>query len=226
MPNIKISGITNTKDAKWAALLGVEYISISLVKNSGKKVSLESAAEILDMLPSYTKSIVELGDGGNGISLKKAASLKPDYFSVNDVDMIDIITESVSSTEKSPLEKSPLENSIPYKYSFILEISRLEEILSGNLSGILSGTLSEKLPEEIEFIQLNTDAQYFPIIFEFDYNNNKDIIINGDYELEKIIKTCKKVSPHAWSIRNAIEKSPRRIDYDKMKEYIREISLV
>lgn len=198
MPNIKISGITNTKDAKWAALLGVEYISISLIKDSTKKVSLERAAEILKLLPSYTRTILEIGSTQNDISFKKAAALEPDYFLINDPDAAGVIKSYNDESDR------------PQK--FILELSSLQE--------------EEELPDEIEFVQFNLDEESAGDLSEVDFKSNKDIIVNGDFELGEIIKLCKKITPHAWSIRNVIEKSPRRIDYDKMKEYIREISLV
>ena len=53
MPSIKISGITNNNDAKWAAILGVEYVTVSMDERSEKKVSLQKALEIRNMLPSY-----------------------------------------------------------------------------------------------------------------------------------------------------------------------------
>ncbi|MEA3507116.1 MAG: hypothetical protein U9R36_06490 [Elusimicrobiota bacterium] len=197
MPNIKISGITNTKDAKWAALLGVEYISISLVKESTKKVSLRRAAEILELLPSYTGTILEIGNTENDISFKKAAALEPDYFSISDPSAV----EAISSYNKPDRRQK-----------FILELSPPQE--------------EEKLPDEIEFVQFNLDGESAGDLDEVDFESNKDIIVNGDFELSEIIKLCKKINPHAWSIRSVIEKSPRRIDYDKMKEYIREIALV
>ncbi len=199
MPNIKISGITNTKDAKWAALLGVEYISISLIKDSVKKVSLERAAEILDMLPSYTKSILEIGNAQNDISLKRAVELKPDYFSVNDPEMINMISKK---------------DDVPRQYKYILESSVVRE------------ELIREIPVSVDFIEYNLNDENFRKVLEIDFNDNENIIINGDFELDEIVKTCKKILPNVWSIRNIIDKSPRRIDYDKMKEYIREISLI
>ena len=51
------------------------------------------------------------------------------------------------------------------------------------------------------------------------------LIIEGDLGLESIRKYCGQIQPYAWSVRDVIGKSSRRVDYEKMKKYIREISL-
>jgi phosphoribosylanthranilate isomerase len=54
---VKICGITNVDDARWAASFGVDFIGVNFCKESPRKVSLEKAKEIVQSLPSFVKSV-------------------------------------------------------------------------------------------------------------------------------------------------------------------------
>ena len=100
---------------------------------------------------------------------------------------------------------------------------------SANVQLELSEMPLPDLPEEggIEFLQLNlpesvTEEKLNQIKEKY---NMEHTIIEGDWELPSIKKACEILQPYAWSIKSVIEKSPRKIDYEIMKKYIREISL-
>ena len=46
MTKIKICGITNEKDALWAASAGVDFIGLNFYKTSPRKISLNMAKSI------------------------------------------------------------------------------------------------------------------------------------------------------------------------------------
>ncbi|MFH1416292.1 MAG: hypothetical protein ABIH89_09450 [Elusimicrobiota bacterium] len=198
MPGIKISGITNEEDAKWAAILGVEYISVSMEEESDKKVSLGRAIEIRDMLPSYTGFIAEFGDI-NRISMREVNKLKPGYIQLKN-------------------GEASLQDEVPGKFEVmacpvIYETQGIDDsICNSPYVRFIQITLPEGTgPEQL----LSLKKKY----------NMERVMIEGDWELADIKKACEIIQPAAWSIRRIIEKSPRKIDYEKMKEYIREISL-
>ena len=180
MPGVKISGITNTDDAKWAAILGVEFISVSLVEGDPRKVSSEKAVEIASMLPSYTAFILELA-GPDAISGRKLEKISPSYLE------FPAGADSVGSPDKG--------------FSGVNRIIRLssgpgEMFYQLRLSG-------PPTPEELELLK----ESYEP----------EQLIIEGDLSLDEIKKICGDIQVEAWSVRDAIAKSPRRIDYSIMK---------
>ena len=54
---IKICGITNVDDARWAANLGADYIGLNFCSESPRKVSLAKAKEIVESLPPFVKAV-------------------------------------------------------------------------------------------------------------------------------------------------------------------------
>lgn len=200
MPRVKISGITNPSDAKWAAILGVEFMSISLEEGGIKKISSESAKEILDMLPSYTEVVAELGEIGDA-----------DFNNINKLDFNYIQFKSSEVTD-SQILKDKLNN---LDLNIILEInSNFDRI---DLKDLNASFIQLNISDVMEELELKKIEEKFDM---------EKIIIQGDFEIADIKKYCEILHPYAWSIKRVIERSPRRIDYDKMKEYIREISLL
>ncbi|MEW6558375.1 MAG: phosphoribosylanthranilate isomerase [Elusimicrobiota bacterium] len=57
MTKIKICGITNEKDALWAANTGVDFIGLNFYKNSPRKISVDMAKRIVSKLPEFVKSV-------------------------------------------------------------------------------------------------------------------------------------------------------------------------
>ncbi|MGM0441687.1 MAG: hypothetical protein ACQEQC_04620 [Elusimicrobiota bacterium] len=195
MPRVKISGITNKKDARWAALLGVEYISVIMIKGNEKKVSLSKAREIKELLPAYTKFIAEYNN--ENIEKDEIEKLNPDYIQINGIN--------------EPAVKSYLnENDI----QLILELNFKKPKIPENTDAELFLT---RIDEEVDDLELENMSENL---------NMKNTIVEGDVELDLIKKYSKKLKPRAWGIKNVINKSPRRIDYKKMKNFNREISLI
>ncbi|NLB34346.1 MAG: hypothetical protein GX817_00750 [Elusimicrobia bacterium] len=190
MPAIKISGITNKEDAKWAAILGVDFVSVSLMEGDPRKTSDEMARNICQMLPSYTEVILEL-DSPNSLSKRRIEKISPVYIS-------------------TPLETQESGENIG---DGILSIRKLEKLGEATQDAeIIEIRIGQDLDEEV-FSGLVSEFSNFPLIIE------------GDLELPLIKSICSRYQMRAWSVRNIISRSPRRIDYSLMKEYIREISL-
>lgn len=201
MPAVKISGITNSEDAKWAAILGVEYVSLTLKSSSDKNVSLDKAIEISKMLPSYTSIIVETGL--DNINVKKIEKISPSFI-------------QIKLTQAEACDYYKLNLKIP----IILEVSLsdVEIDYDGLNIQIFHLKLSENFnKDELELLKEKFNTEY-PLLME-------KTIVEGDWKLDEIKSACEILHPLAWSVREVIEKSPRKIDYSKMKKYIREISL-
>ncbi len=195
MPRVKIAGITNKKDARWAALLGVEYISVSMVKGDTKKVSLSRAREIKALLPSYTEFITEYNT--ESINKNEIKKIQPDY-----IQMQGTVTPGLKNYIKS------------FDVNFILEI---------NLKYLEMPKLS---PKDFFLVRFNNEISEESAIKVKEQLNMKKTIVEGDLELDLIKKYSKTLQPRAWGVKNIINKSPRRIDYSKMKNFNREISLI
>jgi hypothetical protein len=232
MPRLKITGITNEDDAKWAAILGVEFVSVSLSEGADKKISADRAVEIRNMLPSYTKFIVDAGDICS-VKPRDLQKINPAYVQLNNTytcrneihkrtelhDTI-LIYETVYGSAVSDDEK-PLEEDykIEENESLSLEDGQDAAVPANDSNGLFQITL----PSIIGVDKLNELKGNY---------NMENAIIEGDWPLPEIKKAlpeikkaCSILQPHAWSVRSVIEKSPRRIDYNLMKKYIREISL-
>lgn len=199
MPRIKISAITNIDDAKWAAILGVEYISVSLDEVSDKKVSMGRAIDIRNMLPSYTGFVAEFGEVSQ-INLREVKKLTPGYIQFKNELSTDVneVKETITGLEAPVIYEMPHGS---------YEIDREE--------------MNVKLLQ-IDLAHGLSDDQLKGLKVKYDMENT---IIEGDWALPDIKKACEILQPYAWSIKNVIEKSPRKIDYNIMKKYIREISL-
>ncbi len=237
MPGIKISGITNIEDAKWAAILGVEFISVSLDENSLKKISLNRAIQIKNELPSYTKFVAEFGELDQ-VNLREIDKLKPDYIQLKcNTERIalfkqSLFTETVDEPELiyevepddeiplPPFSKGGVKREPPFEKGLI----PLHPPLKKGERGGLKGGFTDEI--EVKLLQLDLRVLNESELEGLkDRYNMADIIIEGDWALSDIKKACGILQPYAWSIKGVIEKSPRKINYTVMKEYIREITL-
>lgn len=212
MPRIKISGITNIEDAKWAAILGVEFVSISLDEDSDKKVSFSRAKEIRDILPSYTGFVAEFGEVSR-INPRHVNKLQPGYIQVKNETMID--ADNMKSTLEGLNSQVIYEitNQPPDPEGMDSQGAQPDETNIDEGMKLLQIDLPEAARDEKKLLELKE---------KYDMEHT---IIEGDWKLSEIKKACEILQPYAWSIKGVIEKSPRKIDYKMMKEYIREISL-
>ncbi len=192
MPGIKISGITNTEDARWAAILGVEFISVSLSEGDPVKVSPDMAAQISGMLPSYTAVVLEV-PGPENAGRRLLEKISPKYI-------------------EYPVPDEPPQ--IPERFTDVRKLVPA------------AGVSVERTPED-GFYQVRVPEEYSEgFMGEIKENFESDkLILSGNMELPRIKKICGVLQPYAWSLGSEINRSPRKIDYGKMKEYIREISL-
>ncbi len=237
MPGIKISGITNIEDAKWAAILGVEFISVSLDEHSLKKISLNRAIQIKNELPSYTKFVAEFGELDQ-VNLREIDKLKPDYIQLKcNPERIalfkqSLFTETVDEPELiyevepddeiplPPFSKGGVKREPPFEKGLI----PLHPPLKKGERGGLKGGFTDEI--EVKLLQLDLRVLNESELEGLkDRYNMADIIIEGDWALSDIKKACGILQPYAWSIKGVLEKSPRKINYTVMKEYIREITL-
>ncbi|MFW6134151.1 MAG: hypothetical protein ACOC5R_01085 [Elusimicrobiota bacterium] len=198
MPRVKISGITNVDDAKWAAILGVEFVSVSLDEESEKKVSIEMAEEIKSVLPSYTKMVCEYSKPVD-INSKHINKIAPDYIQFNG---------NGAAQEEAKRRMKDMTKPLIIECDQNTDISTYDELDDY--------IMQVNLYQDYENLDLSQLKEKF---------NMDKIIIQADWALEEIKKVCQSVHPFAWSVEKIIQRSPRRINYEKMKEYIREISI-
>ncbi|MGM0568087.1 MAG: hypothetical protein ACQESB_02585 [Elusimicrobiota bacterium] len=200
MPGIDICGITNKEDAKWAAIYGVEYLSVCMEPGSPKKVSPDSAVEIRRSLPSYTKFALDFGEAEN-IDYRLIQKVSPD--------IIKFCLPSGSGREEKVL--SELEELVP---ETVLKVEGTDELLNNDRDFNLLWQLKidQNREEDLKRLKQNMDPE--------------KLIIHGEMELDLLKKICSIIEPRAWCLEKIISSSARRIDNGLMKKYIREISLI
>jgi len=57
MIRVKICGITNLNDARWAANLGADFVGLNFYPQSPRKVSLKNAKSIVAEMPPFVKPV-------------------------------------------------------------------------------------------------------------------------------------------------------------------------
>ncbi len=201
MPAVDICGITNTEDAKWAAIHGVEYVTIYRDPESSHSISVSRAAEIRHLLPDYSEVALDFGDSEN-INLKELDKISPSIVKFY-----------------MPGDYSEFED-----IKKLLEEKNCEIVIKSRCSGGIStctvafgGFIQLELDENIQDEEIKVPEEI----------SSGKIIILGDFPVDRIKKLCGIIQPHAWCLKNIIScSSSRRIDYNKMKKFIREISLL
>ena len=200
MPGIDICGITNKEDAKWAAIYGVEYLSVCMEPGSPKKVSPDSAFEIRRSLPSYTKFALDFGEAEN---------IDYSFIKKSSPDIIKFCLSPGSGRE----EKVPagLEDLVP---ETVLKVEGADELLNNgrDFTPLWQLRIDQNCEEDLKRLKQNLDPE--------------KLIIHGELELGLIKKVCGIIEPRAWCLEEIISSSARRIDNGLMKKYIREISLI
>ncbi len=200
MPAVDICGITSTEDAKWAAIHGVEYVTVYRDPESARTISVSRAEEIRHLLPDYSEVSLDFGSAEN-INLKELDKIAPS------------IVKFYMPEDHSEFEniKELLEGK---NYKLVIKIR--PGSISSYMEGF-SGMIQLELDENVQDEEISVP----------EYINNEKFMILGDLPLERIKKLCGITQPHAWCLENIISSaSSRRIDYSKMKKFIREITLL
>jgi len=206
MVKIKICGITNEKDALWAVNMGADYIGFNFYKNSPRKVSLKLAAQIIAKLPSFTQSV--------GVFVNEEIKIVKRIAEKGGLSLVQLHGEEAPEYCRELKAQSPRLRII--KAFKMKNKGNLEEIqnydvdyylLDSYVPGIEGGT------GEIFNWDLAVEAKQF----------GKPIFLAGGLTAENVILAIEKVSPYAVDVASGVERTPRRKDYQLMREFINRV---
>jgi len=205
MAKVKICGITNVEDARWAANFGADYIGLNFWKKTPRHVSPQSVPQIMEGLPSFVTPVAVFVDEKLGNVVK---TLEKYGFSV----------VQLHGRESGRYVKE-LKNKCPsVKIIKAIKI-RSQESLS---------ELKKYVPN-VDFFLLDT---YIPGItggtgqtFNWELacaakETSKRIFLAGGLTPENVSEAIAKVRPYAVDVASGVEKGPRRKDMDKMNQFI------
>ncbi|MBN1385288.1 MAG: phosphoribosylanthranilate isomerase [Elusimicrobia bacterium] len=218
MTRIKICGITNEKDAVWAASAGVDFIGLNFYKNSPRKISLDMAKRISASLPEFVKSVGVFVDEDIESLLKtvKKAQIKAVQLHGNE------------SPEYCAELKEKVTTAIP-----------ADTLWEGALKIIKAFRIEENFQMErladyqnIDYFLLDTFVKDIPggtgQTFNWDLaveikKTAKPVFLSGGLTPENVIEAIRKVEPFAVDVCSGIERTPTRKDYDKMLAFIKAV---
>lgn len=207
MTKVKICGITNEEDATWAVNLGAHYVGLNFHKDSPRKVSPDLAARIAKKVPSFVPTvgvfveqtaaeIVKIAKkvGLAGVQLHGDHTVADCETIASELEVFLIKAVRVG-TEADVDALAAYKDAVGY---FLLD---------ARVDGQLGGT-GQTFPWE-----LAARAKAF----------KKPIFLAGGLTVENVAQAIEAVQPFAVDVASGVEKSPKRKDFDKMKQFIEEV---
>ena len=218
MTKIKICGITNEKDALWAANAGVDFIGLNFYKNSPRKISADMAKKITTALPEFVKSAGVFVDEEIETILKVIKKVQ-----LNVVQLHGNETPEYCAQLKKKISGSVPANTLWEGKPQIIKAFRIgENFQSGQIS----------IYENVDYFLLDTfvddllggTGQTFNWDVAIEVKKLvKPVFLSGGLTPENISEAIKKVEPFAVDVCSGIERTPTRKDYDKMLSFVKTV---
>jgi len=206
MVRIKICGITNEKDALWAVNMGADYIGFNFYKNSPRKISPKLAAQIIRKLPSFTQPVGVFVNEEMKIVKRIVEKCRLNLVQLHGEETSEYCRELQTQSPKLKIikvfkikDKENLEGMGEYGVDYYL--------LDSCIPGIEGGT------GEIFNWDLAVEAKQF----------GKPIFLAGGLTPDNVIQAIEKVNPYGVDVASGVERTPRRKDYDLMRDFISRI---
>jgi phosphoribosylanthranilate isomerase len=203
---VKICGITNVEDARWAVNLGAEFIGLNFVAESPRKVSLDKAAEIVSGLPAFVKAV--------GVFVNPTVK---DLEKILKKVPLRILQLHGNETKDQILEIKERFQLPVWKAVRVKDASSLEDIAA------LKGTIDMVLLDTFSPVETGGTGK------TFDWNlavKAKEcgipLILSGGLNPDNVQTAKKQVGPYALDVASGVEKEghPRKKDIEKMKQFV------
>lgn len=206
MVRIKICGITNEKDALWAVNLGADYIGFNFYKNSPRKISPKLAAQIIGKLPSFTQPVGVFVNEEMKAVKRIAEKCRLNLVQLHGQETPEYCRDLQVQSPRLKIikafrirDKENLEGMEKYSVDYYL--------LDSYVPGIEGGT------GEIFNWDLAVEAKQF----------GKPVFLAGGLTPDNVTQAIEKVNPYGVDVASGVERTPRRKDYDLMREFITRI---
>lgn len=206
MVRIKICGITNEKDALWAVNLGADYIGFNFYRNSPRKISPKLAAQIIGKLPAFMQPVGVFVNEEMRIVKRIAEKCRLNLVQLHGEESPEYCRELQVQSARLKIikafrikDKENLEEMKRYGVDYYL--------LDSSVPGVEGGT------GEIFNWDVAVEAKQF----------GKPIFLAGGLTPDNVTQAIEKVNPYGVDVASGVEKTPRRKDYDLMREFINRI---
>lgn len=201
---VKICGITNEEDARWAANLGTDFLGFNFYRKSPRKISVKLASEIIAKIPSWVEGVGVFVNAKINEALKIAAktNLKIVQLHGNESPRYCAMLKSknpdlaIIKAIKIRNEDS-LQNLSPYKKVDFFLLDTWVEDKEGGTGQTFNWELARKAKEV-----------------------GKPIFLSGGLNPENVAEAVEKVKPFGVDVASGVERLPRRKDYEKLKKFI------
>jgi phosphoribosylanthranilate isomerase len=206
MVKVKICGITNEEDATWAANLGADYVGFNFYSQSPRKVSPASAAAIRAKLPPFVLPVgVFVDDGVDGVvKIVQKAGLKG------------VQLHGDQTPEDCRALKEKLGPGV-----FVMKAARVSEAAHVEALAAFKDVCDYFLLDARSDAAMGGTGEKFPWELAAQAKSHGlPIFAAGGLTPDNVSQAIKKTQPFGVDVASGIEKSPKRKDYDKMKNFI------
>jgi phosphoribosylanthranilate isomerase len=197
---IKICGITNKEDALAAAHLGADALGFVFAP-SPRKISAESAREIIKVLPPFVKTVGVFVDEDPERVSSVAARCGLDILQLHGSESVEYCSSFDSRVIKAVRLQSRDELKNLSKYANVVDALLLDTYVPNKLGGT-------GIPFDWK---LAVEAGRYG-----------RIILAGGLNPENVAAAISMVKPYAVDASSGLEKSPGVKDHEKMTQFMRE----
>jgi phosphoribosylanthranilate isomerase len=206
---VKICGLTNKDDAVWAINYGADYLGFNFYKDSPRHVSIKGAEKFLSELPPFSSKIgIFVNEPEDGVI--KAVKHLP----LQGLQLHGDETPTYISTLRLSLEGMG-------KKLFIIKAKRVQsEDDLQSLTGYID-VVDYFLLDAFSSTQMGGTGQTFNWDIAVKAKEfGKPLFLAGGLNSDNVKDAIKQVAPYAVDVASGVEKSPKRKDLDKMRQFI------
>jgi len=201
MVRVKICGITNPDDAVFAAEAGADALGFVFYRNSRRFIEPEKVADIISILPPFTKSV--------GVFVDADIEQIRSYTDLSGVDIVQLHgNETPDFCNGLGMNHIKAVRIVDRKSLQELKYYKTNLILLDNYSNESFGGTGDSFNWD-EVIGYNFD--------------NKKIILSGGLKPENVKKAINILKPDAVDVSSGVENSPGIKNHDKIKKFIQAV---
>ncbi|OQA91830.1 MAG: N-(5'-phosphoribosyl)anthranilate isomerase [Elusimicrobia bacterium ADurb.Bin231] len=218
MVKIKFCGITNEKDALWAANMGVNYVGLNFFPNSPRKISVGMAMKIASGLPSFVETVGVFVDEDIKNILKITKKVKFSLLQLHGNESPEYCEELAGRLKDLIVVESLWKSQVKIIKAFRVNADFDTECLK-NYNSADYFLLDTYVPG----IEGGTGVSFNWEIAVKSKEAGKQIFLAGGLNPENVASAIERVNPFAVDVCSGIEKSPTRKDHEKMHRFIKAI---
>lgn len=201
---VKICGITNEEDARWAVNLGADFLGFNFYRKSPRKISVKLASEIIAKLPSWVEGVGVFVNAKINEALKIAAKTNLKIVQLHGDESPRYCAMVKSKNPELKIIKAirvkdelSLEKLFFYKKVDFILLDTWVEDREGGTGQTFNWELARKVKEV-----------------------GRPIFLSGGLNPENVVEAVEKVKPFGVDVASGVERLPRRKNYEKLKKFI------